>query len=106
MILISHISLGSPVIELTDKDFNERLAEHELMLVEFFAPWCGHCKKLAPEFSSAAAKLKSTTPSIPLAIVDCIEGGKKTCENQGIKGYPTLKIFRNGEVGKVASPEN
>ena len=98
VISICHTSLGSSVIELTDKNFNKEIAKHDLILVEFFAPWCGHCKKLAPEYSSAAAKLQLTTPPIPLADVECIEAGKKTCEVQGIKGYPTLKIFRNGEV--------
>ena len=98
VILISHSSLGSSVIELTDNSFVEEIAKHDLILVEFFAPWCGHCKNLAPEYSSAAAKLESTSPSIPLANVECVDAGKKTCEEQGIKGYPTLKIFRNGEV--------
>ncbi|KAI6655097.1 Protein disulfide-isomerase A3-like [Oopsacas minuta] len=97
MFLFRTILGTSDIIELTDDNFNEEIAKHEIILVEFFAPWCGHCKKLAPEYSSAASKLKSSSPPVPLANVECTELGKNVCVEQGIKGYPTLKIFRNGE---------
>uniref|UniRef100_A0A8K9VFM0 Protein disulfide-isomerase A3 n=1 Tax=Oncorhynchus mykiss TaxID=8022 RepID=A0A8K9VFM0_ONCMY len=63
------------------------------MLVKFYAPWCGHCKKLAPDFETAATRLKGT---VPLAKVDCT-ASPDTCGRFGVTGYPTLKIFRNGE---------
>ncbi|KAJ8335149.1 hypothetical protein SKAU_G00407880 [Synaphobranchus kaupii] len=84
---------GSDVLELSDSDFDYTAAEHETMLVEFFAPWCGHCQKLAPEYESAATKLKGV---VPLAKVDCT-ANSETCGRFGVNGYPTLKIFRNGE---------
>ena len=40
---------------LTDDTMAEYLKENPLVMVEFYAPWCGHCKKLAPEFEHAAA---------------------------------------------------
>ena len=47
------------VVELTDSNFNELVLEsNDLWLVEFFAPWCGHCKNLAPEWARAASELK------------------------------------------------
>ncbi|XP_053537642.1 protein disulfide isomerase family A, member 7 isoform X2 [Ictalurus punctatus] len=82
------------VLELEDADFERRVAEHETLLVEFFAPWCGHCKRLAPEYEAAATRLKGT---VPLAKVDCT-ANSETCMKFGVNGYPTLKIFRNGEV--------
>ncbi|KAJ8273537.1 hypothetical protein GJAV_G00102730 [Gymnothorax javanicus] len=84
---------GGDVLELSDSDFDYTAAEHETMLVKFYAPWCGHCQKLAPEYDSAATKLKGI---VPLAKVDCT-ANTETCSRFGVNGYPTLKIFRNGE---------
>ncbi|XP_077600193.1 protein disulfide-isomerase A3-like [Stigmatopora nigra] len=80
------------VLTLGDADFDYLATEHDTMLVKFYAPWCGHCKKLAPEFEKAAGKLKG---SVQLAKVDCTAQGD-TCSRFGVSGYPTLKIFRNG----------
>lgn len=91
--------LGSEddVLELTDDDFSTRISEHETVLVMFYAPWCGHCKKLKPEYAKAAGIIQTNDPPVTLAKVDCTEGGKETCNKYGVSGYPTLKIFRNGE---------
>ncbi|XP_059206610.1 protein disulfide-isomerase A3-like [Centropristis striata] len=80
------------VLELGDADFDYLAAEHETMLVKFYAPWCGHCKKLSPEFEKAASRLKG---AVQLAKVDCTSH-LETCSRFGVSGYPTLKIFRNG----------
>lgn len=50
---------GKDVVELTDSNFDKLVVQSdELWLVEFFAPWCGHCKNLAPHWSKAASELK------------------------------------------------
>uniref|UniRef100_A0AAQ4NPF0 Protein disulfide-isomerase A3 n=1 Tax=Gasterosteus aculeatus aculeatus TaxID=481459 RepID=A0AAQ4NPF0_GASAC len=86
------VSSRRDVLALGDADFDYLATEHETMLVKFYAPWCGHCKKLAPEFEKAATRLKGT---VQLAKVDCT-AHSETCGRFGVSGYPTLKIFRNG----------
>lgn len=88
------------VLDLTDSDFSTVIAQHETALVMFYAPWCGHCKRLKPEYAVAAGILKDDEEPVALAKVDCTEGGKSTCEKFSVSGYPTLKIFRNGEVSQ------
>ncbi|XP_063699405.1 protein disulfide-isomerase A3 [Culicoides brevitarsis] len=88
------------VKELGDDTFDAGVNEVETTLVMFYAPWCGHCKRLKPEYAKAAELLKDDDPPIALAKVDCTEAGKKTCERHSVSGYPTLKIFKNGEVSQ------
>ena len=69
------------------------LQSKDIWIVEFYAPWCGHCKALEPEYIQAAQQLKG---KVKLGIVDA------TVEQQlagrfGVSGYPTIKVFGYGE---------
>ncbi|PKY02910.1 protein disulfide isomerase [Aspergillus campestris IBT 28561] len=81
----------SDVVSLTKDNFDEFIKEHDLVLAEFYAPWCGHCKALAPKYEEAATQLKEK--DIALVKVDCTEE-EEVCRGLGVEGYPTLKIFR------------
>lgn len=56
---VSLYSPASDVIQLTDSNFNSKVIDSiNVWIVEYFAPWCGHCKNFAPEYSKAATALK------------------------------------------------
>jgi len=86
------------VLDLTDASFEGELEKIDTALVMFYAPWCGHCKRMKPEFEKSSGDLLANDPPVTLAKVDCTEGGKDVCSRFEVRGYPTLKIFRNGEL--------
>ncbi|KAI8939760.1 hypothetical protein NX059_003503 [Plenodomus lindquistii] len=88
------IASASDVKQLNKDSFKSFIAENDLVLAEFFAPWCGHCKALAPEYETAATSLKEK--DIKLVKVDCTEEAD-LCQEYGVEGYPTLKVFRGTE---------
>jgi protein disulfide-isomerase A6 len=91
---------GDKVIDSTESSFQKDVIDNDdLVIVEFFAPWCGHCKTLAPEYKKAAAQLGGVAK---LVAVDATVHGQ-LASKYGVKGYPTLKVFK---PGKKNSPED
>ncbi|MCP3683414.1 MAG: hypothetical protein GY861_12060 [bacterium] len=63
------------------------------VLVEFYAPWCGHCKKLEPIYNEVAEKLQKSNPNIVLAKMDATAN---EVEEVSIQGFPTIKFWPRG----------
>lgn len=85
------------VVVLTSKNFDEVVKGSKFALVEFYAPWCGHCKKLAPEYARAATALKASNPDVVIAKVDATADAD-LASKFGVQGYPTLKWFVDGDT--------
>jgi protein disulfide-isomerase-like protein len=73
------------VVILDPTNFDAEVSSDAITLVEFFAPWCGHCKTLAPNFARAATELKGVAK---LASVDCTVH-KDLCSRYGVQGFPS-----------------
>ncbi|XP_028847852.1 protein disulfide-isomerase A5 [Denticeps clupeoides] len=87
----------SAVFHLTDDTFDSFMERHSSVLLMFYAPWCGHCKKMKPEFDEAA-EILNKDPDSPgvLAALDATVH-KSVGERFKISGFPTIKFFEKGE---------
>lgn len=97
---------SSPVLQVTAKDYDRLVAKSNYTtILEFYAPWCGHCQNLKPAYEKAAKSLDGLAARA--AAIDCDDDvNKPLCGQMGIKGFPTLKIVRPGKKpGKPAVEE-
>lgn len=95
-------------IELTKETFQEVLNDHEVLLVDFHAPWCSHCQRLSPIYEHAAHIVQQKSDSsidvhnkhsVALATFDCtIKSHTEICRKNHIQAYPTILVFRKSKI--------
>jgi len=84
------LGVSASAVELTTDTWDDATAG-KVVFVKMFAPWCGHCKKMKPDWDKLMEEFKDSETQL-IADVDCTsDGGKPICDSNGVKGFPTLK---------------
>jgi len=85
----------SKALEVTDNTFQKEVIESDKpVLVDFWAPWCGPCRMMAPVIDTISARLEEKLKVVKLNT----DENQKTAEAYSIQGIPSLLIFKKGEV--------
>jgi len=83
------------IVHVTDASFEEQVLKSERpVLVDFWAEWCAPCRQIAPILEELASELSET---LEIAKVD-VDSNPATPGKYGVRGIPTLILFKNGEV--------
>ncbi len=96
----------APIVHATDADFDQRVGEPGIAVVDFWAAWCGPCRMMAPILDEVA--IEHAPSGVRVIKVD-VDVAPNTSERFGIRSIPTLMFFKDGEplfemVGLVAKP--
>lgn len=82
--------------EINESNFNQKLSENHWSFVDFYAPWCIHCVKLAPTWEAFAKTVHDKDIHVKVFKVDCTKN-EFLCRSQQIAGYPTLRVYKGVE---------
>ena len=95
IVLLTVSLVHSNVVVLDDSNYTSYIQEHPYVFVKYYAPWCGHCKSMAPDYEKLATA--SEGKEYMITKVDMTEN-KKVAEEVKIDGFPTLRFLVNGHA--------
>jgi len=85
----------STTVHLTEANFDEALTEHQgLLMVDFWAEWCGPCRMIAPALEEISGSLGGKVKIVKLNV----DENPQTAAKYGIQSIPTLMIFKDGQM--------
>ena len=85
---------SAEVVKLTPDNFDSIVKDpSKTVFVKFFAPWCGHCQRMAPTWEDLSTQVGS---DVVVAELDC-DAHRDLGQTYGIRGFPTIKLFKKGE---------
>lgn len=98
LLVLAATAFASNVLDLTNtNDFNKYIGKSQGVLVKYYAPWCGHCKSLAPIYEKVADAFVEQKDTVLIAKVNA-DKNKELGQKAGVRGFPTLKWYPAGSI--------
>jgi len=92
-----HMESGGPiVVELTSDNWDDFHNQHDMTFIDFYAPWCVWCQRLAPTWEKFATKVNEEKMPIGVGLVNCVTHAD-LCRTQRVLAFPTLRWFQNAK---------
>ncbi|OMO50317.1 Thioredoxin [Corchorus capsularis] len=99
----NQLKADGKVLELDESNFDSAISSFDYILVDFYAPWCGHCKRLSPQLDEAAPVLAGLKEPIVIAKVNA-DKHTRLARKYDIDAYPTLMLFMHGVYTEYYGP--
>ena len=88
-------------VSINNEQFRQSIGGEKPVLVDFWAPWCGYCRRIAPAYDKIADEYSDTISVVKVNVDD----EPQLAESEGIKILPTLVLYKNGKaVDSIVAP--